>query len=72
MHSDATTIRFSGLVLSTTLIVDETLGMLNSRNILPHEVDALLCSSGSELYYSTIPAYLDNLRGFEDFFPFII
>eukprot|EP00253_Pinus_taeda_P019443 PITA_19443 len=60
VRSDATTARFSGLVLSTALTVDETLGMLNSSNILPHEFDALICSSGSELYYSAIPAYPDN------------
>ena len=63
MHSDATITRFFGLVLSTALIVDETMGMLNSSNILPLEFNALICSSGSELYYSSIPAYPDNLGG---------
>lgn len=51
VRSDATTTRTSGLVLSTALTVDETLGMLNSGNILPHEFDVLICSSGSELFY---------------------
>lgn len=63
VHSDATTRRFSGLVLSTALTIDETLGMFNSGNILPHEFDALICSSESELYYSSIPSYPDNLGG---------
>lgn len=60
VRSDATAARFAGLVLSTALTVDEILGMLNSGNILPHEFDALICSSGSELYYPTIPAYPDD------------
>ena len=58
--SDATSTRFVGLVISTALAVDEIIGMLNSGNVQLHEFDALICSSGSELYYPAIPAYLND------------
>ncbi|KAH9299399.1 hypothetical protein KI387_031081, partial [Taxus chinensis] len=58
--SDPTTARFVGFVLSTALTVDETLKMLGSGNIQPQEFDALICSSGSEIYYPTIPAYAED------------
>ena len=60
VRSDATAARFAGLVLSTALAVDEIIGMLNFGNVQLHEFDALICSSGSELYYPAIPAYLDD------------
>ena len=60
VRSDATMEIFSSLVLSTTLAVDEIIGMLNPGNVELHEFDALICSSGSELYYLAIPAYLDD------------
>ena len=57
---DAIAARFAGLVLSTALAVDEIIGMLNSGNVQLHEFDALICSSGSELYYLAITAYPDD------------
>uniref|UniRef100_A0A0D6QTB7 Sucrose-phosphate synthase n=1 Tax=Araucaria cunninghamii TaxID=56994 RepID=A0A0D6QTB7_ARACU len=59
VRADTTAAKVIGFVLSTALTVDETLAMLSLGNIQPHEFDALICSSGSELYYPT-PAFPDD------------
>eukprot|EP00250_Pteridium_aquilinum_P019358 c24397_g1_i1 orf=187-3420(+) len=43
--------RTSGFILSTALSAEETLAFLNGNGIKLLEFDALVCSSGSELYY---------------------
>ncbi|KAJ7525069.1 hypothetical protein O6H91_17G034800 [Diphasiastrum complanatum] len=43
--------RSTGFVLSTSLTVSETVSMLNPAGIAVQEFDALICSSGSEVYY---------------------
>ncbi|CAM6021442.1 unnamed protein product, partial [Sphagnum balticum] len=43
--------RSMGLILSSALTVSETVTALTSNGLSPHDFDALVCSSGSELYY---------------------
>eukprot|EP01018_Ginkgo_biloba_P024501 Gb_17920 [translate_table: standard] len=50
----------TGIVLSTALTISETVQMLGLGNIQPQEFDALICSSGSELYYPTISSLIDD------------
>eukprot|EP00252_Welwitschia_mirabilis_P004258 TRINITY_DN1454_c0_g1_i1.p1 TRINITY_DN1454_c0_g1~~TRINITY_DN1454_c0_g1_i1.p1 ORF type:complete len:881 (-),score=191.96 TRINITY_DN1454_c0_g1_i1:214-2856(-) len=60
VRSDTLAAKFAGFVLSTALTVDETLQILDSASIQTQEFDALICSSGSELYYPTPSAYPDD------------
>ncbi|KAJ8774147.1 hypothetical protein K2173_009578 [Erythroxylum novogranatense] len=48
---DSLSARTSGLALSTAMPLSETVGFLSSAKIQVTEFDALICSSGSELYY---------------------
>lgn len=48
---DSQTARFSGFAFSTAMPMSETLEFLTSGNIQVNEFDALICSSGSEVYY---------------------
>jgi sucrose-phosphate synthase len=43
--------RSTGLILSSALTVSEIVRALTSNGLSPHDFDALVCSSGSELYY---------------------
>lgn len=43
--------RAAGFILSTALSAGETVSFLHGNGIKPIEFDALVCSSGSELYY---------------------
>ncbi|KAK9288201.1 hypothetical protein L1049_016650 [Liquidambar formosana] len=45
------TARFSGFALSTAMPMSETVEFLKSGKIQVNEFDALICSSGSEVYY---------------------
>ncbi|KAI5058490.1 hypothetical protein GOP47_0026660 [Adiantum capillus-veneris] len=45
--------RSGGFILSTALSAEETISFLNGNGIKLLEFDALVCSSGSELYYPT-------------------
>nr|CAN78805.1 hypothetical protein VITISV_017581 [Vitis vinifera] len=51
VRSDSQTARFSGFALSTAMPVSETVEFMKSGKIEPSEFDALICSSGSEMYY---------------------
>ncbi|OVA08010.1 Glycosyl transferase [Macleaya cordata] len=51
VRSDSQTGRFSGFVLSTAMPLCETVEFLKSGKIQVTEFDALVCSSGSEVYY---------------------
>lgn len=48
---DSQTARVSGFALSTAMPVSETIEFLTSGKIQVNEFDALICSSGSEVYY---------------------
>jgi sucrose-phosphate synthase len=48
---DPQTARVSGFALSTAMTMQETLEFLTSGNIQANEFDAIICSSGSEVYY---------------------
>ncbi|KAG6731180.1 hypothetical protein I3842_01G116700 [Carya illinoinensis] len=48
---DSQTARVSGFALSTAMPMSETIEFLMSGNIQVNEFDALICSSGSEVYY---------------------
>ncbi|KAK7276757.1 hypothetical protein RIF29_17903 [Crotalaria pallida] len=48
---DPQTARVSGFAISTAMTMQETVDFLASGNIQVNEFDALICSSGSELYY---------------------
>ncbi|XP_047319312.1 probable sucrose-phosphate synthase 2 isoform X2 [Impatiens glandulifera] len=43
--------KFSGFALSTAMPISELMAFLKSGNINVNEFDALVCSSGSEVYY---------------------
>lgn len=51
---DPQTARVSGFALSTAMPMLETIEFLTSGNINVNEFDALICSSGSEVYYPGI------------------
>ncbi|KAF5752497.1 hypothetical protein HS088_TW01G00409 [Tripterygium wilfordii] len=51
VRSDSQTARTSGIALSTAMSVSETINFLASAKIQLNEFDALVCSSGSEVYY---------------------
>ncbi|CAL0317507.1 unnamed protein product [Lupinus luteus] len=51
---DPQTARISGFALSTAMPMQETVDFLASGNIQVSEFDALICSSGSEVYYPGI------------------
>ncbi|XP_058103267.1 probable sucrose-phosphate synthase 2 isoform X2 [Magnolia sinica] len=51
VRSDSQISRFSGFALSTAMPVSEVLEFLKSGKIQPADFDALICSSGSEVYY---------------------
>lgn len=48
---DSQLARISGFALSTAMPISETVELLKSGRIRPAEFDALICSSGSEVYY---------------------
>ena len=48
---DPQTARVSGFALSTAMPMLETIELLKSGNIQVNDFDALICSSGSEVYY---------------------
>lgn len=48
---DAQTARVSGFALSTAMPMSKTIEFLTSGKIQVNEFDALICSSGSEVYY---------------------
>ncbi|GLT97758.1 hypothetical protein SLE2022_153070 [Rubroshorea leprosula] len=48
---DSQTARVTGFAISTAMPVSETLNFLKSAKIQVTEFDALICSSGSEVYY---------------------
>ncbi|KAK3414714.1 hypothetical protein EUGRSUZ_H00041 [Eucalyptus grandis] len=51
VRQDPQATRVSGFALSTAMPVSETVEFLKSGNIPVNEFDALICSSGSEVYY---------------------
>nr|XP_029121820.1 sucrose-phosphate synthase isoform X2 [Elaeis guineensis] len=51
IRSDSQMSRISGFALSTAMPISETLELLKSGKILATDFDALICSSGSEVYY---------------------
>ncbi|KAJ9153995.1 hypothetical protein P3X46_027376 [Hevea brasiliensis] len=51
VRSDSLFARISGIALSTAMPLSETVEFLKSAKIQVNEFDALICSSGSELYY---------------------
>ncbi|KAH7573018.1 hypothetical protein JRO89_XS03G0051800 [Xanthoceras sorbifolium] len=51
VRSDTQTARLSGFALSTAMPLSETMKFLNSAEIQVNEFDALICSSGGEVYY---------------------
>ncbi|XXG50311.1 hypothetical protein AAC387_Pa02g4346 [Persea americana] len=51
VRSDSQMMRFSGFALSTAMPVSELLEFLKVGKIQATEFDALICSSGSEVYY---------------------
>lgn len=51
IKSDSQMSRISGFALSTAMPISETLELLKLGKIQPTEFDALICSSGSEVYY---------------------
>ncbi|XP_048235112.1 probable sucrose-phosphate synthase 3 isoform X2 [Ricinus communis] len=51
VRSDSLFAKISGLALSTAMPLSETVDFLTSAKIQVNEFDALICSSGSELYY---------------------
>lgn len=48
---DSQLARISGFALSTAMPISETLELLRSGRILPTEFDAIICGSGSEVFY---------------------
>lgn len=48
---DPQTARVTGFALSTAMPVQETIEFLASGNVAVNEFDALICSSGSQVYY---------------------
>jgi sucrose-phosphate synthase len=52
IRSDSSSRVKPGLVISSALTKSEIVEMLNSAGMSPTEFDALVCSSGSEVYYS--------------------
>lgn len=54
VKSDHQMSRASGFALSTAMSISETVELLKSGKIAANEFDALICSSGSELYYPGI------------------
>lgn len=48
---DSQTARFTGFAVSTAMPVSETIEFLKSAKVQVNEFDALICSSGSEVYY---------------------
>nr|AVH87205.1 sucrose-phosphate synthase 3 [Litchi chinensis] len=51
VRSDTQTARLSGFALSTAMPLSETTKFLSSAEIQVNEFDALICSSGGEVYY---------------------
>lgn len=51
VRSDTQTGRVSGFAISTAMPVTETIEFLNLAKIQANEFDALICSSGGEVYY---------------------
>ncbi|XP_008794597.2 probable sucrose-phosphate synthase 2 [Phoenix dactylifera] len=51
IRSDSQMSRISGFALSTAMPISETLELLKSGKIPATDFDALICSSGSEVYY---------------------
>lgn len=51
VRSDPQTARVSGFALSTAMPMSETVRFLTKSTIQVNEFDALICSSGSEVYY---------------------
>ncbi|KAF0916521.1 hypothetical protein E2562_007599 [Oryza meyeriana var. granulata] len=51
VRSDSQMSRISGFALSTAMPLSETLKLLQMGKIPPTEFDALICGSGSEVYY---------------------
>ncbi|XP_057958096.1 probable sucrose-phosphate synthase 2 isoform X2 [Malania oleifera] len=51
VRSDSQTSRLSGFAFSTAMPLSETIELLKSGEIPASEFDALICSSGSEVYY---------------------
>lgn len=51
IKSDTQMSRISGFALSTAMPISETLELLKLGKIQPTDFDALICSSGSEVYY---------------------
>ncbi|KAK1318057.1 Sucrose-phosphate synthase [Acorus calamus] len=51
IRSDSQLSRISGFALSTAMPLSETLDVLKNGRIQPTDFDALICSSGSEVYY---------------------
>lgn len=55
------TARFSGFAISTAMSMSELTAFLKSGNLQVNEFDALICSSGSEVYYPGIYSEDGNL-----------
>ncbi|CAA6668386.1 unnamed protein product [Spirodela intermedia] len=51
---DSQLARISGFALTTAMPISETVELLKSGRIRPAEFDALICSSGSEVYYRNL------------------
>uniref|UniRef100_A0A6V7QZ04 Sucrose-phosphate synthase n=1 Tax=Ananas comosus var. bracteatus TaxID=296719 RepID=A0A6V7QZ04_ANACO len=51
VRSDSQLSRISGFAVSTAMPISETLELLKLGKIPPTDFDALICSSGSEVYY---------------------
>ncbi|KAF3794156.1 putative sucrose-phosphate synthase 2 [Nymphaea thermarum] len=60
VKSDTLASRVSGFALSTAMPLSETLQLLASGKIQATEFDALICSSGSEVYYPGTHQCMEN------------
>ncbi|KAJ6840890.1 putative sucrose-phosphate synthase 2 [Iris pallida] len=70
IRSDIQMSRISGFALSTAMPISETLELLRSGKIKPTDFDALICSSGSEVYYPGTAQCMDadgKLRADQDY-----
>ncbi|RDX78638.1 putative sucrose-phosphate synthase 3, partial [Mucuna pruriens] len=54
---DPHTARVTGFALSTAMPVLETIEFLTSANVAVNEFDALICTSGSQVYYPAVPGF---------------
>nr|AJG44459.1 sucrose phosphate synthase [Lilium davidii var. unicolor] len=60
IRSDTQMSRISGFAISTAMPISETLDLLKSGKIPVTDFDALICSSGSEVYYPGTSQCMDS------------